>query len=166
LQIVAHSLGTVAAAEAARCLSDCGPTRQLTLLDPPETFHDEIFCAIGAIYHAQVVENYWAPGVSGYGAHAAYPGVCNYQVEGPTPVRGIVDLSVSNHVYVMRWYYNTVRCASMACGFQKSVFLNDCLAGTYCRAGQGIPHRSDSMTRSSGATAPYVATTSAGSRKR
>lgn len=121
-QIIAHSLGTVAASQAAACLSDLGPIRQLTLLDPPEQFHDEIFCCLGATRHACVVENYWAPGISGYGAEANQRGVRNYKVKGTAPVRGIVDLSVSNHVHVMRWYYDTMRCDSIPCGFQNSCF--------------------------------------------
>ena len=43
-QIIGHSLGTIVASQAAVCLSDLGPMRQLTLLDPPETYHEEIFC--------------------------------------------------------------------------------------------------------------------------
>ncbi len=125
-QIVAHSLGTLAAAQAAVCLSDGGPIAQLTLLDPPEKLHEEIFCRLGATCHASVVENYWAPGISGYGSHANYAGVCNYVVDGPNPILGIVDLSISNHVHVMLWYYETIRCRSMACGFQRSVFLDEC----------------------------------------
>lgn len=125
-QIVGHSLGTLVAAQAAVCLRDLGPMGQLTLLDPPESLHEEIFCKLKAHRHARVVENYWAPRVSGYGAHAGYPGVRNFIVHGPTPVRGIVDLSVSNHVEVMRWYYKTIRCPSIPCGFQNSVFVNCC----------------------------------------
>jgi len=128
-QIIAHSLGTVAAAQAARCLSDLGPMAQLTLLDPPEKMHEDIFCKLGAPCHASVVENYWSPGISGYGAHANYPGVRNYIVRGTTPIRGIVDLSISNHMYVMRWYYKTIRCPRIACGFQNSVFLDHCSDG-------------------------------------
>lgn len=167
-QIVAHSLGTVAAAEAARCLCDIGPTAQLTLLDPPETYHDEIFCGIGAIYHARVVENYWAPGISGYGAHAGYPGVRNYKVKGATPVRGVVDLSMSNHVYVMRWYYDTARCPSMECGFQNSVLLCCCgRGGPCCSQAPAVGRDFQEAIAPSTSNGPaHVATTSAGSRKR
>jgi len=125
-QIISHSLGNMVAAQAALCLSDLGPMAQLTLLDPPESLHDEIFCKLGATRHAWVVENYWSPGVSGYGAHVCHAGVRNYVVEGPTPIRGIVDLSISNHVNVMRWYYQTIRCPSTRCGFQNSTLLHAC----------------------------------------
>ena len=121
--LIAHSLGTVAVAQAAACLRDLGPMAQITLLDPPTSMHDEIFCNLAVTRNACVVENYWAPRISGYGDEVCYRGVRNYRVDGPTPIRGIVDLSVSNHVYVMRWYYETMRCPSMRCGFQRSILL-------------------------------------------
>jgi hypothetical protein len=125
-QIIAHSLGTVAAAQAAVCLGDQGPMAQLTLLDPPSAMHEEIFEKLCATRYACVVENYWSPGVSGYGDHANYRGVRNYTVEGDNPIIGMVDLSLSNHVGVMRWYYDTMRCPSMPCGFQNSAFVDYC----------------------------------------
>jgi hypothetical protein len=128
-QIIAHSLGTVVAAQTAACLSDQGPFAQLTLLDPPSSMHEEIFCNLAVTRHACVVENYWSPGISGYGDHVPYRGVRNYTVEGDNPIRGIVDLSISNHVYVMRWYYDTMRCPTMPCGFQHSVLLGCCGRG-------------------------------------
>lgn len=132
-QIISHSLGNVAAAQAAVCLSDLGPFAQITLLDPPSSMHEEIFCNLAVTRHACVVENYWSPGISGYGDHADYRGVQNYTVEGENPIRGIIDLSVSNHVYVMRWYYDTMRCPSMPCGFQNSAFVDCCgRAGCLC----------------------------------
>ena len=149
--IIGHSLGTIAAAQAAVCLQDLGCTAQITLLDPPETYHEQIFHELAPTCHAHVVENYWSPGVSGYGAHANVAGVQNFIVRGTTPIVGIVDLSLSNHVYVMRWYYETIRCPSMRCGFQNSVLL------PYCGA---APVDGES------APVPQVATTSAGSRKR
>jgi len=123
-QLIAHSLGTVVAAQAACCLSDLGPFAQLTLLDPPENMHDEIFRHLAAPSHARVVENYWAPGISGFGAQVNQAGVRNYIVRGTTPWRGMVDLSISNHMYVMRWYYQTIGCPKMPYGFQQSVLMN------------------------------------------
>jgi len=122
-QLIGHSLGTLVVAQAAVCLSDQGPLAQLTLLDPPKSLHEEIFCKLGVTQHALVVENYWAPRLSGYGEPVDTCGVCNYEIRGTTPIRGIVDLSISNHVYVMRWYHQTMCCPSMRCGFQNSVFL-------------------------------------------
>lgn len=126
-QIIGHSLGTLVATQAAYCLRDLGPTAQLTLLDPPTSLHEELFCRLRAQNQACVVENYWSPGISGYGGEANYRGVRNYNIgHGNAPIRGIVDLSVSNHVYAMRWYYRTMCDPSQPCGFQKSVFRRCC----------------------------------------
>ena len=127
-QIIAHSLGTIAASQAAVCLRDLGPMAQLTLLDPPEMFHPVVFEELCATRHAHVVENYWAPGVSGFGAEVNCAGVRNYCVEGEHPIKGIIDLSVSNHVNVMTWYHKTMMCPLMRCGFQNSVLLAYCNA--------------------------------------
>jgi hypothetical protein len=128
-QIISHSLGNVAAAQAAACLSDLGCFAQITLLDPPESMHETIFDELCLTAHAHCVENYWAPGVAGYGAHVSGRGVHNYIVRGPHPVIGIVDLSRSSHVHVMEWYYWTIRCPQMHCGFQNSVFAHCCGRG-------------------------------------
>ncbi|HYO26549.1 MAG TPA: hypothetical protein VEQ85_16530 [Lacipirellulaceae bacterium] len=125
-QIIAHSLGTVATAQAALCLADLGPFAQLTLLDPPRVMHEVIFDQLCATQHARCVENYWAPGTAGYGAPVHRAGVRNYRVYGPHPVVGTVDLSRSSHVYVMLWYYNTIRCPQMDFGFQTSAFVHCC----------------------------------------
>ena len=126
-QFIGHSLGTLIVSQAAVCLRDLGPTAQLTLLDPPTSLHEEIFCRLKAHRHACHVENYWAPRLSGYGDDACYPGVRNYNVgDGQAPILGVVDLSRSNHVEVMRWYYRTIRNPCCCCGFQKSVFLGCC----------------------------------------
>jgi pimeloyl-ACP methyl ester carboxylesterase len=126
-QIIGHSLGTVVAAQAAFCLRDQGPLAQLTLLDPPTSLHEEIFCRLAAQRHASVVENYWAPGVSGYGSEANYRGVRNYKIQQTRlPMRGMVDISVSNHVNTMLWYYQTMCNAALPCGFQNSRFHACC----------------------------------------
>jgi pimeloyl-ACP methyl ester carboxylesterase len=151
-QIIGHSLGTIVAAQAAVCLQDLGCTAQLTLLDAPESYHEQIFRQLAPTRHAYVVENYWAPGVSGYGAHVPIAGVQNYAVQGIWPIIGIVDLSLSNHVYVMRWYYETIRCPSMRCGFQNSALL------PYCGA---VP-----ATATIHGEQPQLIATSAGSRMR
>ena len=126
-QIIGHSLGTLVATQAAVCLSDRGPMAQLTLLDPPTSLHEELFCRLGAQRHACCVENYWVPGISGYGGKANYRGIRNYEIEqGHSPMIGIIDLSVSNHVYSMLWYYQTMRDPSLPCGFQNSTFRKCC----------------------------------------
>lgn len=159
-QIIAHSLGTLAAAQAACCLRDRGRMAQLTLLDPPTSLHEEIFCKLSATQNACVVENYWAPGISGYGSEVCRRGVRNYEIKGPHPVRGIVDLSVSNHVHVMQWYYDTMRCPQKPCGFQNSVFR--CLCG--CRNPYCL--KSEESEEERLVSLVYEAATSAGSLKR
>jgi pimeloyl-ACP methyl ester carboxylesterase len=150
-QIIGHSLGTLVATQAAVCLQDLGPMAQLTLLDPPESYHKQIFYELAPTCHAHVVENYWSPGISGYGAHVPVAGVQNFIVRGTTPVIGIVDLSLSNHVYVMRWYYDTIRCPSVPCGFQNSTLLQ------HCRRAGSVSARSEPA---------QLTATSAGSRSR
>jgi len=133
-QIVGHSLGTLVAAQAAVCLSDLGPMAQLTLLDPPTSLHEEIFCRLKVQRHAGIVENYWAPGISGYGGEANYRGVRNYEIKrGHAPIRGILDLSASNHVNTMLWYYRTMCDRTLCDGFQNSRF---CCCGA-CRGVAG-----------------------------
>ncbi len=46
---------------------------QLTLLDPAVTYHGLIFDVLAAGSSASFVENYWAPGPSGYGREAPAP---------------------------------------------------------------------------------------------
>jgi pimeloyl-ACP methyl ester carboxylesterase len=164
-QIVGHSLGTIVAVQAAVCLEDLGSLAQLTLLDPPETYHEQIFYDLAPVCHAAVVENYWSPGVSGYGAHVNLAGVQNYIVRGSTPLRGMVDLSVSNHVYVMRWYYDTIRCPSMRYGFQNSVLLAYCTP-TPEMATQDAAHSARAKPSMVAPGQHYMAAASAGSRKR
>jgi pimeloyl-ACP methyl ester carboxylesterase len=171
-QIIGHSLGTVVTAQAAACLADLGPFAQLTLLDPPESMHEEIFDRLCITAHCCCVENYWIAGVSGYGAHVNRPDVQNYEVFGaPHPVIGIVDLGLSNHVFVMRWYYDTMRCAQMTGGFQNSALLCYCVHVDEPLRGS-ISHVDEPLRGSTPAserppqTRDQIAATSAGSRKR
>ncbi len=122
--LVGHSLGTIVIAQAACCLSDLGTVAQITLLDPPSSFHERIFGELNVTNHGRIIENYWAPGISGYGEPVNCAGVRNYQVGGEHPILGIVDLSVSNHVNVMAWYDQTVRCPNLKTGFQRSFVLD------------------------------------------
>ncbi len=120
--MIGHSLGAIVVSRASRtlCHLQGKRTRQVTLLDPPSMFHELIFDELCPTKHAERVENYWAPGVSGYGAAVARAGVCNYSVRGDHPIIGIVDLSVSNHVETMAWYAETMNSPQMNCGFQRS----------------------------------------------
>lgn len=132
-QIIAHSLGTLAASQTAQILAHSrGRVLQLTMLDPPESLHEEIFDNLCPTAHACIVENYYCPSPSGYGGHVSNPGVRNYVVEGVHPIIGIVDLSRSDHVHVMRWYYETMRCPQRKCGFQTSALRCYCGRGGPC----------------------------------
>ncbi|HEX6961414.1 MAG TPA: hypothetical protein VF175_06070 [Lacipirellula sp.] len=169
-QIIGHSLGTIVATQAAVCLQDLGPTAQLTLLDAPETYHETIFYDLAPTCHAAVVENYWSPGLSGYGARVPLAGVQNHEIRGETPVVGVVDLSMSNHVYVMRWYYNTIRCPTMPCGFQNCVFISHCDRADSVGGVSDADSASHSALLSASERPPtnntQLTATSAGSRRR
>lgn len=151
-QLIGHSLGTLVVTQAACCMQDLGPMAQITLLDPPTSLHEEIFCRLKAQRLACVVENYWAPRISGYGEEANYRGVRNYNVgDGQAPIAGIVDLSRSNHVEVMRWYYRTICNPSCPCGFQKSAFVgccgqSDCCNGCECVSASSPCEQSEQET--------------------
>ena len=128
-QIIAHSLGTIAAAQAAVCLSDLGPFAQLTLLDPPESMHEEIFDELCITAPRPLRGKLLGAGHGGYGAHVSRPGVQNYIVRGPHPVIGIVDLSRSNHVLRHAVVLRDDPLPEMHCGFQNSVFVHCCGRG-------------------------------------
>jgi pimeloyl-ACP methyl ester carboxylesterase len=108
--LVGHSLGCVVAASAARELAadGGGPVARLTLLEPLVNMHKLIFEDLGAAASAGCVENYWSPGVSGFGGPAPYPGVVNVRVEGPNRMFGLLVMRNSNHVYVGRMYAGEV----------------------------------------------------------
>ncbi|MAT72564.1 MAG: hypothetical protein CMJ58_23955 [Planctomycetaceae bacterium] len=132
-QIIAHSLGNLAAAQAAQCLAHSrGRVLQLTLLDPPTQLNEEIFDKLCPTRHACIVENYYNDTPGGFGERVDRPGVRNYFVAGVYPVLGAIDLSRSDHVHVMRWYYETMRCPQMKYGFQTSALLCECGRGGAC----------------------------------
>ncbi len=110
-QLIGHSIGCVVVASAARSLvSATGePVAELTLLDPLQSQHALIFEQLAATTSARKVENDWAPGLSGYGAAANYPGVINVRVPGATPLRGLVNPARSNHLHVVRWRLDLLR---------------------------------------------------------
>jgi len=165
-QMIGHSLGTAVIAQAAVCLSDLGPMSQLTLLDPPTKLHEELFCRLQAQHHARVVENYWAPGISGYGSEANYRGVRNFKVENhPAPMRGMIDISSSNHVNTMLWYYKTMCNPALACGFQNSI-LRGCCGHSEGNLGREHPISVEAQAQGLAPQTSEVAEISAGSRKR
>jgi pimeloyl-ACP methyl ester carboxylesterase len=121
--LIGQSSGTIVAASAARALSaQTGrPVAQLTLLDPAEFYHDVVFDRLEAGLTAARVENYWAPGLSGFGRAVGHPGVRNVRVAGPTPRPGAAYTPRSAHLNVVRWYLDTVADAAAPGGFNASV---------------------------------------------
>ena len=124
-QLIGHSSGCIVATAAARGLTTaCGqPALQLTLLEPASSYHSVVFDRLAAGSAAYRVENYWAPGPSGFGNHVPHQGVRNWQVDGPTPYLGIVSPRHSSHLAVVRWYLATVDDPNCPAGFNHSLLL-------------------------------------------
>jgi pimeloyl-ACP methyl ester carboxylesterase len=122
--LIGHSAGGIVAASAAQALrAETGlPVAQITLLDPAAYYHHVIFERLAAPACARRVENYWAPGVSGYGRAVGYAGVRNVRVDAPAPWLGAVDPLRSAHLHVVRWYLETVEDRSSPVGYNASVF--------------------------------------------
>ncbi len=123
IHLIGHSSGGIVAASAARSiLAGLGePVAQLTLLEPAAFYHDVIFDRLLATPAASRIENYWAPGPSGFGREVSRPGVLNYRVDHPTPWLGAVHPLRSGHLYVVHWYLATVQDRSSRVGFNASV---------------------------------------------
>jgi hypothetical protein len=124
--LIGQSSGAIVATSAARAmLGRSGrPAAQLTLLDPATPYHDLVFDRLAAGTAAVRVENYWAPGLSGFGRPVAHAGVTNVRVDGrgdaPAAFRG----PRSAHLDVVRWYLGTVTDTDTRSprGFAGSVF--------------------------------------------
>lgn len=123
--LIGHSSGSIVAASAARTLlSGYGqPVAQLTLLDPAASYHGLVFDVLAAGTSARFVENYWAPGPSGYGREAPRAGVWNTRVNGPTPYFGALSPVHSNHFHVVEWYLTTVADPRSRGGFNQSLLV-------------------------------------------
>jgi pimeloyl-ACP methyl ester carboxylesterase len=124
--LIGHSAGGIVAASAAQAMmTEAGrPVAQITLLDPAAYYHHVIFERLAAPTCSVRVENYWAPGLSGYGRAASYPNVLNVRVEAPTPWLGAVDPLRSAHLHVVRWYLGTVEDRSTPAGYNTSASAN------------------------------------------
>lgn len=105
-ELIGHSLGCVLVAAAARswCAQTGDRVRQVTLLEPLRGNHATIFDQEQLASNADRVENHWSPGLSGFGAPAARPGVIDDRRPGRTPARGLLLPHRSNHVDVLRQY--------------------------------------------------------------
>jgi len=123
--LIGHSSGSMVATSAAWVFARRWgrPVAQLTLLDPATFYHEIVFERLGAGSLAPVVENYWAPGPSAYGREVALPGVRNYRVDGPASHLGVLCPLRSDHLYVVRWYLETVEHRGIDAGFNRSVLL-------------------------------------------
>ena len=125
IHLIGHSSGAMVATSAARSLADAAgrPIAQLTLLEAASCHHDMLYQRLGAATAALRVENYWSPGVSGFGRETLIPGVQNIRVPGQTPVVGVVWPLRSNHISIVRWYVQTAADPTCPDGFNTSLLL-------------------------------------------
>jgi hypothetical protein len=96
---------------------------QVTLIDPASFHHDVIFGQLCLTRSAARVENYWAPGPSGYGGNADFAGVWNYRVPGPGGLLGAPTISKSDHINTARFYLATIEDPAHPAGFNTSHVL-------------------------------------------
>lgn len=128
--MIAHSLGCVLAASAAKRLHESAPSgarlRQVTFLDAVAQQHALIFDQLDAAAHADRVENYWAAAPGGFGQPAADPSVFNERfVSGATLLGGRFDPTQLDHVRILSWYLETIRSTVADSGFARSLLLAD-----------------------------------------
>jgi hypothetical protein len=109
--LVAHSLGCVVAASAARYwANETGEQlAQFTLLEPLAGHHTLIFEDYAVTSTADYVENRWSAGLTGFGQPAATLGVHDLRVRNPAPHWTRVCPTRLNHVYVLRSYLRELR---------------------------------------------------------
>jgi len=117
--LIGQSAGSMVAASAARCLlRDQGQAvAQLTLLDPAAHYHHVVFGRLAAGTASPRVENYWAPGPSGFGREVGCAGVRNFRIEGRTAYLGAIYPPRSSHWDVVHWYFATVEDRACPVGF-------------------------------------------------
>ena len=123
--LIGHSSGCIVVASAAQALraSTGSAVAHLTLLEPASIHHQLVFGRLGAGGAASRVENYWAPGPSGYGRAAGYAGVWNQRVAGPTPLLGVVWPLRSAHIDLVHWYLRSAEDRASPAGFNNSLLL-------------------------------------------
>jgi pimeloyl-ACP methyl ester carboxylesterase len=123
--LIGHSSGSMVATSAARVFARSWgrPVAQLTLLDPATFYHEIVFERLEAGSLAPVVENYWAPGPSAYGREVALPGIRNYRVDGPASYAGVLCPLRSDHLFIVRWYLETIERPGLGSGFNQSVLF-------------------------------------------
>ncbi|WZO97756.1 hypothetical protein EP7_004807 [Isosphaeraceae bacterium EP7] len=125
LHLIGQSSGGTLMASAAQAIA--GRTGrlvgQVTLLDPASCHHDVIFGQLCVANSAARVENYWAPGPSGYGGQAHVAGVWNYRVPGPGGLLATPSLTRSDHINTARFYLATIEDPANSAGFNTSHVL-------------------------------------------
>lgn len=106
LHLIGQSSGSVVVAAAARVLvrATGRAVARITLLDPVGAQHGLIFGRLGVASCAASVEHYWAPGPSGFGRRAPYPGVHDQAVPAPGGLLGLVRPSRADHLNTVRWH--------------------------------------------------------------
>ena len=119
--LVGHSSGAMVATSAARIFARGygRPVARLTLLEPATFYHSIIFERLEAGSLSTIVENYWAPGPSAYGKEVALAGVRNYRVDGPASYAGVLCPLRSDHLFIVRWYLETIERPGTLCGFNQ-----------------------------------------------
>jgi pimeloyl-ACP methyl ester carboxylesterase len=127
IHLIGHSAGGIVATSAAEFfLNHLGrPAAHLTLLDPAAYYHSYVFDHLEAGRLCPIVENYWSPGPSAYGKEVARPGVRNFRVNGPANVAGVFCPLRSDHLQIVRWYFETVEHPELSFGFNSSQLLID-----------------------------------------
>ena len=123
--LIGHSAGAIVATSAARvfAVGRGRPVRRLTLLEPATYYHSLVFERMAAGSLAPLVENYWCPGPSAYGREVSIPGVRNFRVDGPASYAGVLCPLRSDHLFIVRWYLETVEDPRRAWGYNTSPVL-------------------------------------------
>ena len=108
--LIGHSSGAMVATSAASVCARtfARPVARLTLLDPATFYHEVLFERLEAGSLAPVVENYWSPSPSAFGREVSLPGVKNYQIPGRTHYVGVFCPLRSDHLYIVRWYFQAL----------------------------------------------------------
>lgn len=124
--LIGHSAGGMVVTSAARdlALGRGRPVAQLTLLDPATLYHSVIFERLAAGSLSPRVENFWSPGPSAFGREVALPGVQNIRVDGPASYAGLLCPLRSDHLFIVRWYLDTVADGRRPWGFNTSVLAS------------------------------------------
>jgi pimeloyl-ACP methyl ester carboxylesterase len=106
VHLIGQSSGGLVVAAAARVLADATGRRvaSVTLLDPAGAHHRLLFDRLGVTSSTLSVVHYWAPGPSGFGRAAPYPGVHDQSVPATSRWAGFVRPLRTDHLNTVRWH--------------------------------------------------------------